>query len=208
VATCAIAQILLVRCESTVLTFDDRSFAITFRNGVIHIASDEGSTAEIRQLSQQVAYKSQILGGMVLHEHREGEVRYSTYFRIDWDEDEPLPSIWFRRRPIDIIRRYHEGQAIELGLEPVSTLRVTYRDGVEAIFERQNASGFRFSFTTGFYGSFWTEPDGSCLIKFRGDHLRPTEEPYDSQSKFIVSRSKYTGNLLLILQDNASVRLS
>jgi hypothetical protein len=208
VAVSGITHILLVRCESTVLMFESRSFAVTFRNGVIHIASDEGHSAELRQMSQQVAYKSQILGGMVLCESQEGDIRYAPYFRVDWDEDEPLPSIHFKRMPREIIRRYDEGQAIELGLESVSQHRVTYRDGVEAIFERRDDGGFRFSFTTGFYGSFWTEADGSCVIKFRGDRLRSTEEPYDSQSKFIVSRSKYTGNLLLILKDSASVRLT
>jgi len=45
------------------------------------------------------------------------------------------------------------------------------------------------------------------MLKFKGDKLKPGEDDLKSQSKFIVSRSKYTGKLLLFLQENATVIL-
>lgn len=51
------------------------------------------------------------------------------------------------------------------------------------------------------------DDDDSYTIKFKGDRLDPSEEAYHSQSKFVVSRSKYSGNLLLVLQDDARVHL-
>jgi hypothetical protein len=45
-------------------------------------------------------------------------------------------------------------------------------------------------------------------LRFRGDRLKPSEDALHSQSKSIVSRSEYSGNLLLILQDAATVTTS
>ena len=96
---------------------------------------------------------------------------------------------------------------IELGLEDISEYHVVYRDGVEASFRRRDVGGFDFSFSTGFNGSFWKEPDDSYTLKFKGELLEPTEEAARSRSKFIVSRSKYSGYLLLILEEDATVSL-
>jgi hypothetical protein len=109
---------------------------------------------------------------------------------------------------VKVERRYEKGQAIELGLEDVSEYRVVYRDGVEASFRHRDEGGFDFSFSTGFQGSFWKEPDESVTLKFKGDLLEPTAEAERSRSKFIVSRSKYSGNLILILEDAATVSLA
>ena len=76
---------------------------------------------------------------------------------------------------------------------------------IHAVFNRRKDTGFDFSFSTGFYGSFWNDEDGSYTLKFKGDRLAKGEDDLHSQSKFIVSRSKYSGMLQLILTENATV---
>jgi hypothetical protein len=68
-------------------------------------------------------------------------------------------------------------------------------------------AAFRFEFSTGFRGRFWRDPDGSFTLRFHGDRLADPEDARRSQSKFIISRCKYSGNLPLILQDDATVHL-
>ncbi len=110
--------------------------------------------------------------------------------------------------PLALSRRYKVGQTIELGLEDVPQYQVVYDDGVEAVFTSDGSRDFSFSFSTGFYGTFHKEPDDSFTLRFKGDRLKPEEEGIASQSKFIVSRSKYTGNLLLVFQEGATVSLT
>ena len=132
---------------------------------------------------------------------------HEKYFSVHWDEVS-LPELKLTAEPTRVERWYEKGQSIEFGLEDVSEYKVVYRDGVKADFRRREAGGFDFSFSTGFEGSFWKDPDGSYTLKFKGELLEPTEEAERSRSKFIVSRSKYSGNLILILEDDATVTLA
>ena len=198
------SAIRLVRCLGTTLTFDDASFEVAYSGDQIDIARDSANRVVIRQKSGLYESESSIEGGVLLTEERTGAVGYQKYFRVDWDEVS-LPELHLTATPRRVERRYDKGQSIELGLEDVSEYRVVYRDGVEASFRRRDAGGFEFSFSTGFYGAFWKDPDESYTLKFKGDRLQPSEEAERSQSKFVVSRSKYSGNLLLILQDAATV---
>jgi hypothetical protein len=197
----------VVKCLGTTLEYDDCGFEISHadhRVTVVRSGSDD--RVIIRQTSGEFPSESSIEGGLVLDEEQRGELDYSPYFRLDWDEGS-LPELHFVRMPARVLRHYASGDSIELGLDRVNEYSVAYADGVEATFNRREAGGFRFQFSTGFYGSFWKEPDESYTLRFKGDRLKDTEEAYRSQSKFVVSRSKYTGNLLLILQDDADVEL-
>lgn len=202
-----ISKILLVNCDSTLIVYEDKIFEVTYRDNRIRISLDHDNYVVVQLKNQQVSYKSTILGGYALSEKMSGEVGYSKYFSIDWEEELFTPEVYFERPPERITRNYGRGQWIELGIEDISTYHVTYRDGVEADFNRSKDKGFAFSFSTGFYGSFREEPDGSYILTFKGDRLKPGEDDYRSQSKFIFSRSKYTGKPLLILQDEAIVAL-
>ncbi len=201
-----IRSVRLAKCEATILTFNPKTFRVTYRDKRIRISADEDNYVTVGQKDQHVAYKAQLLGGMVLEEERRGEVEFEESFFIDWEDEMDLPTLMLKMPATDIIREYVPGQRIELATEEVSEYHVVYGDGVEARFERTER-GFEFSFSTGFYGSFWKEADDSYTIRFKGDRLKPSEEAYHSQSKFVVSRSKYSGNLLLVLQDQARVHL-
>lgn len=203
----AISKILLVDCETLNLTYDDVEFEITFRSNRIRISRDRNNFVDISLVNQQVSYKATILGGFALDEKRTGEIDYLKYFFIEWDDDMSIPDLHFREKPCEISRVYSQNQKIEIGIEDIRRYHVVYRDGVEAEFERGDGGGFCFAFSTGFYGTFRREPDGAYSMTFKGDKLKPGEDGLDSQSKFIVTRSKYTGNLLLILQDDATVNL-
>lgn len=203
-----IRSIRLVKCDSMNVEFGDSSFEVSFRNQIIKIKKDPLNFSLVRLKSQQVPYKATILGGFTISEDETGNTGYRDYFHIDWEDDMSLPDLSLRRTPHAITRIYHKGQWIELGSEEVSRYHVIYRDGVEADFDRKNNNKFNFSFSTGFYGQFEELEDGSYTMTFRGDRLMPGEDDYHSHSKFIVSRSKHTGKLLLFLQDNAIVHIS
>jgi hypothetical protein len=203
-----INSISLVNCNRTRISFEDETFEVTRRRNRVKIAIDDDNYVIIGLKDQQVPYKANILGGFVpAEEERRGEIDYSRYFSVHWSDDFSVPDLLFAAKPQEIAREYDRGQFIELGLEDLSTYRVFYRDGVEASFERRTESAFEFSFSTGFYGSFEEHPDGSYTLTFKGDRLKPGEDDLSSQSKFIVSRSKLTGKLLLYLWDGATVRL-
>ena len=185
-------KISLVRCESTALAFRGARYDVAFENGHIRITDAAGHRAILYQKSQQVAYKSQLLGCVVLAEDSSGDLDFARHLSVTWEDDCSLPELVFSVPPREIVRSYRRGQTIELGLEPVDAYCVTYADGVQADFLRGPDGGFRFVFSTGFYGDFETDGEGGCTLHFKGDRLAPSEEAYDSQSKFIVSRSKYS----------------
>jgi hypothetical protein len=203
----ALNSVLLVECLSTTLDFGDASFDVTRAGGEVTLARDAKNKVVIRQKSGLYGSESSIEGGVVLAEEKTGNVDYEKYLSVHWDEVS-LPELKLSTAPVKVERRYEKGQSIEFGLEDVSEYRVVYRDGVEASFRRRDAGGFDFSFSTGFQGSFWKEPDDSYTVKFKGGLLEPTEEAERSRSKFIVSRSKYSGYLLLLLEDAATVSLA
>jgi hypothetical protein len=203
----ALSNVLLVECLSTTLDFGDATFDVNRAGGQVTVARDAQNKVVIRQKSGLYGSESSIEGGVVLAEEKTGDVGYEKYLSVHWDEVF-LPELKLSATPVRVERRYEKGQSIELGLEDVSEYRVVYRDGVEASFRRRDAGGFDFSFSTGFQGSFWKEPDDSYTLKFKGGLLEPTEEAERSRSKFIVSRSKYSGNLLLLLEDAATVSLA
>lgn len=201
------AHIRLVSCLDTTLSFDDAVFQLSRQPDGVRIAVDDANFSIVRRVPQSVPCEGELLGVHIPQESREGAIDYSRYFIVDWDDEASLPLITFTAPPRAVERRYGKGQSIELGLEDVSRYHVRYRDGVEADFEHVGPERFRFHFSTGFYGSFWKDPDGSYTLKFRGDRMEPAEDAHRSQSKFIVSRCKYSGNLLLLLQEPASVSL-
>ena len=196
-----------MNCRFTRVAFEEASFDIRFQDNVITINQGEGRCATVTLVNQQAASKASIIGGFALSEEKKGGINYGKYFSIDWEDDLSAPVLGFLKPPREIVRTYDKGQWMELGVEEISRYHVAYRDGVEADFERQDRDGFRFTFSTGFRGSFWREADGSYMLNFKGDRLKPGEDDYRSQSKFIVSRSKFTNKLLLILQDEAFVTL-
>jgi hypothetical protein len=204
----ALQGIHLVSCEGTTIAFDEARFAVTRGDNSVTIAADDANQVTITLDSQEVAYESRFARESLLSEDKKGDIDFSPFFVIAWEDELSHPEVRFKVPPSEVVRTYVQGQGIELGLEDVNSYRVLYRDGVEAVFERKKAKGFDFSFSTGFRGSFWKDPDGSYTVKFKGDRLKPTEEAYRSQSKFIVSRSKYSGNLLLVLEDDATVHLA
>ncbi len=172
------------------------------------IARDADNYALLSERSHSVPYESTVGSEVVVEERKVGQVEYEPFFVAHWGDEEDLPHLHFWRPPREVRRRYGRGDRIELGLEEVNRYHVVYADGVEATFEKSAPDRYEFSFSTGFYGACWKDPDGSCTIRFKGDRLDPAEEALHSQSKFIVSRSKYSGNLLLILQDDAVVQVS
>lgn len=204
-STHELRSVLLVPNVRTRITFDPASYEITTTPQSVTISVDANNAVTISPKSQRTSLEASISGGLVLVEEHAGRVNYKPDFLLSWDDEDALPELRFQRPPTGVVRSYSRGQSIELGLEDVASYRVRYQDGVEALFERTAPEGFKFSFSTGFYGSFWKDPDGSYTLKFKGDQLAPDEEAERSQSKFIVSRSKYTGNLLLVLQEDASV---
>jgi hypothetical protein len=199
--------IRLVTCLDTSIVFDDATFEVTLGDDQVTVALDSTNFATISQKSQEVAWESRVDREVALSIHKTGDIDYLPYFFVAWEDDESLPELTFKKPPVDVIRRYAAGQSIELGLEDVAAYRVVYKDGVEGTFKRTDPHGFEFSFSTGFYGWAREDPDGSYTLHFKGDRLNPAEDALRSQSKFIVSRSKYSGNLLLLLQDEATVHL-
>jgi hypothetical protein len=201
----ALRSIYLVPNVRTTLAFGDAFYEITSAPQSVTIRADAHNAVTISPKSQRTNLEASIAGGLVLTEEQTGRVDYTRDFLLSWSDEDELPELRFQRPPAEIIRSYARGQSIELGLEEAASYRVRYEDGVEALFERTGPEGFKFSFSTGLYGSFWKDPDGSYTLKFKGDRLAPDEDAKRSQSKFIVSRSKYSGNLLLVLQEDASV---
>ncbi len=199
--------IYMITDVKTMITFPDVSYEIMRNDNRIRIIKDKNNHVDVTLVNQQVSYKATILGGFAQAEEKKGQTRYNRYFYIDWEDDLSIPVINFRINPIEVAREYIKGQWIELGIENVSRYVVKYHDGVDAVFQRNEKNGFSFNFSTGFYGSFWSEDDGSYMLKFKGDKLKPGEDDLKSQSKFIVSRSKYTDKLLLFLKENATVLL-
>ena len=200
-------RVKLVSCERTTITMSDRTCEVIYHDQMIRVSENDNSYSLIMLKSQQVAYKATILGGVVLEEKKRGDIDFQRDFGINWENEITLPELEFRETPRALSRRYRAGQSIELGLENLPSYLVVYDDGVEAEFVREGSRDFSFSFSTGFYGTFHKEPDDSFTLKFKGDRLKAEEEGYTSQSKFIVSRSKYTGNLLLVFQEGATVSL-
>lgn len=200
-------KVKLVSCRRTTVTMSDRTYEVSCHDNMIRVSENDNSYAMIRLKSQQVAYKATILGGMVLEEKKRGDIDFHRHFVINWENEITFPELEFKETPRALSRRYSTGQSIELGLEDLPRYQVVYDDGVEAVFTREGVLGFGFTFSTGLYGTFHKEPDDSFTLKFKGDRLKEEEEGYTSQSKFIVSRSKYTGNLLLIFQEGATVSL-
>lgn len=198
-------SICLVPNVRTTIVFDDTTYEVSSSAQSVTIRVDADNVVTIAPKSQRTSLEASITGGLVLIEDVTGQVNYKRDFLLSWDDEDKLPELRFQRPPTEIVRSYVRGQSIELGLEDVASYRVRYRDGIEALFERTEPEGFKFSFSTGFYGSFWKEPDDSYTLKFKGDRLAPGEDAERSQSKFIISRSKHSGNLLLILQEDASV---
>jgi hypothetical protein len=198
----------LVRCEGTTVAFEDATFTIRAHADEVKISRDAANFAVLTETTESIPYESTVAARVAVREERTGNIEYTPYFVVQWEDDLGLPSLSLQRPPRLVQRSYEAGQAIELGIEEVNRYHIRYRDGVEADFVRTSPERIEFSFSTGFYGSCRKEPDGSCLLRFRGDRLKATEEAHQSQSKFIVSRSKYSGNLLLILQDAATVTIT
>ncbi len=200
-------QIHLVPCEATILSFADVSFELRSQGQGIRIAGDGADFAEVHPENHSVPSESSVADGIISAGSRHGAIPYERYFLVDWEDHVAHPQVTFTVPPARVIRRFAEHGALELGLEDVTRYRVTYDDGVEAVIDRVGPASYRIVFSTGLTGAFWKDADGSYTMRFRGDRLGPSEEASRSQSKFIVSRCKYSGNLLLLLQEPASVAL-
>ena len=200
-------RLLLLPCFSAHIEFEDSAFDVVQCDAELTISIDEKNYVVVTLVNQQVAYKANILGGFSFSEEVHGEIEYKNYFRIEWPDDQSVPDLVFNTPPASVNRYYQRGQKIELGIEEVSSYHVVYRDNVTADFIRTGNQAYDFSFSTGFCGNLWKEPDGSHLIRFKGIRLDADEDGYISESKFIISRSKYTDHLILILQDDATVYL-
>jgi hypothetical protein len=154
-----------------------------------------------------VTYKTEILGGFTFSEKMVGEINYKNYFRIEWPNDQAIPELVFKIIPVSIQREYKKGMNLEFGIEDVQCYQVMYEDDVIAKFNKKSDQAYDFFFSTGFDGSFWKDQDGSHLIRFKGLSQYAELDDYNNESKFIISRSKYTDNLILILREDALVRL-
>lgn len=197
----------LVNCLFTIVEFEDETYQVVFRKNRIKISLDADNYKVVTLENQRTAYEATIQDGFALIEETVGSIDHRPHFHVDWADEMSLPTLHFQRPPVRITRTYEKGQAIELGFECVKRYHVIYQDGVEAHFDQRANNGYAFSFSTGFYGSFHKDPDDSYTLNFKGDRLKRGENDWNAQSKFIISRSKYTGNLLLILQDHATVDL-
>lgn len=202
-----INKIHLVSHCTTSVTFPDSVYEISCNGNTFKVAKDTDNFVELSLVNQHIASKAAIMGGYAISEAKTGDIDYMRHFSVDWEDEMSIPQLYFNESPREITRRYTKGQKIELGIESVSHYHVVYADGVEAHFKRREGKGFSFDFSTGFYGTFQEHFDGSYTLTFKGDRLGPGEDDYSSQSKFIVTRSKYTGKLLLILQEDAVVYL-
>ncbi len=197
----------LKSCSPVHIRFEEQDFKIEHCDSAIRIEIDPRNYANIRLKNQQVLYKIVTLGGFSLEEEIVGNVDYREFFLINWDDDQSSPVLNFIQTPKEIRREFTKGQKIELSVENVPCYRVVYKDNVTADFSRVGEHAYDFNFSTGFNGSIRKDPDGTHSIKFRGIRLDAEDDGYNSESKFIISRSKYTDNLVLILQDDASVFL-
>jgi hypothetical protein len=203
-----ISRLPLLDCFATEFRFGEVSYEIIYCNSAIKIALDEDNYAVLTLKNQQVPYKATILGGFALSVKKAGNIDYYKYFEIVWPDELSRPEILFFQKPTEIIRHYNKGQRIELGIEEVDEYHVVYQDGVTADFNYVDPGAYEFSFSTGFSGSFKKESDGSHTIRFKGLPIEADEGVYVSESKFIITRSKYTNNLVLVLQDEATVTLT
>jgi hypothetical protein len=203
-----IRSLLLLLRNPVNLTFGGNCFQIVCDDDRVTVLRDEKNFAVINLKNYQVAYKATILGGFSQSEEVTGEVDYRQYFMLDWQDEQQAPELVLLQNPDEIRRDYKEGQKIELGIEDISGYRVVYRDSVVADFTQTGKDAFEFSFTTGFEGNIWKDSDGTHAIRFKGIRLDAEEDGYNSESKFIISRSRYTDNLVLIMQDDASVYLT
>ena len=197
----------LLNCFLSTLYFGEKAFKVIYCMSAIKIALDEDNFAVITLKNQQVPYKATILGGFAFTVKTSGTINYRNYFDVAWPDEWAPPEMIFYKRPDKIIREYNKGQKIELGIENILEYHVEYQDGVTANFTRTEPGAYEFSFSTGFCGSFKKEDDGTHSIRFKGLPLDADEGVYTSESKFIISRSKYTNNMVLILQDKATVNL-
>jgi hypothetical protein len=202
-----INKIHLVSHCTTSITFLDSVYEISCLGNTFKVAKDPENFVELKLVNQHIASKAAIMGGYAISEEKTGNIDYLRHFSVDWEDELCIPELYFNESPSEIARSYKKGQKIELGIERVSHYHVVYADGVEAHFKRKEDKGFSFEFSTGFYGTFQEFFDGSYTLTFKGDRLAPGEDDYSSQSKFVVTRSKYTGKLLLILQEDAVVYL-
>lgn len=202
------ARLRLIPAIATELRFDGGRFSVTFDDSLLRVARDDDNFAVLRLVNQQVSYKATILGGFALMEDRTGEVGYADFFLVDWEDDGSMPELVFQVPPVEVRRRYPAGHSVELCCDCVHRFHVAYGDGVTADFTRNRQGGYDFAYSTGFSGRFWTGEDDTVTLTFKGDLLSSDADAARAQSKFIVSRSKYTGNLLLLLAEPAEVELS
>jgi hypothetical protein len=200
-------RLLLLPCFIAHIKFSDTTFNVVQCDAEVSIAIDDDNYAQVTLKNQQVAYKANILGGFSFSEEIVGEIDYKKYLRIEWDDDQAVPELVFQITPESVCREYQKGMKIELGIEMVDCYNVAYKDGVAADFRRTGDHAYDFQFSTGFDGNLWKDPDGSHLVRFKGIRLDADDDGYASESKFIISRSKYTDNLTLILQEDATVYL-
>ncbi len=204
----SIPRIMMPLGHATEVDFGTKRFHVLFSGGKLRIELDPENFTLVSLKDQRVAYKVQLLGSIVLEEETTGAVDWHPYFHLEWEDDAAAPELVFDRSPTRIVRFYTKGQAIELGVEPATAYEVHYDDGVSALFaRREQGPGFNFHFSTGFNGSFWKEPDGSWMMNFKGDRLSWEDDGKDAQSKFLVSRSKFTDNLMLYFWHGARVTL-
>lgn len=204
-STTVMGNLPLTCCISTTLFFGDEYFEIIYCNSEITISKNSGNYAVIKLLNQQVPYKANILGGFAFDEEITGTIDYKPFFDIYWPDDVSLPEAEFQVTPDKIKREYDKGQKLEMGVEDVTRYHVIYQDEVTADIVYLEPGAYDFKFSTGLHGSFRKDPDGSHSIKFKGIRLDADEDGYNSESKFIFSRSKYTDNLILVMQDKATV---
>ena len=204
----SVPSIVMPLCRATELSFGLVHFRVSFCGEKLRIERDADNFSLVTLKDQRVAYKVQLLGSIVLDEEVTGEVGWADHFRIDWEDGAAAPELIFDKPVTRILRHYEKGQSIELGVEPATQYEVRYDDGVEAQFARRaEGDGFDFRFSTGFHGSFWKEADGSWMMRFKGDRLSWEDDGKDAQSKFLVSRSKFTDNLMLYFWRPAQVTL-
>ena len=200
-------RLLLLTCFANHIQFKNETVEVIYCGSGIKISRDKNNYTKISLKDQQVFYKMNVLGGFTFKEEKTGEIDFKKYFHLDWTDDVSVPELIFREKPDEVKREYKKGQKIELGVEDVSSYQLVHKDKVTADFKRTAESAYDFSFSTGFTGSIKKDADGFHSIKFKGISLEAEEDGYKSESKFIISRSKYTDNLLLVLQEDASVLL-
>ena len=199
--------LLLLHSSEVHLKFSDNEFLVNYSDNKINISLDEQNQCEVSLIDQRVSYKARLLGSNIVDIKKTGEIDFEQYFMVDWEAYSSVPELIFRQKPVEIRRNYSKGQKIELGIEEVIRYHVVYDDMVTADFVRTGPESYNFEFSTNFNGHIRKETDGSHTINFKGLRRDAEEDGYNSESKFIISRSKYTDNLILILQDGATVFL-